>query len=119
MVRHSGENRRLQMAITAQGPRVTVTRSDVVLAGAKIEFYLSVLKSKGVNLKPSILMDIFHYGRFQGLGQWRSGGWGSFELRAFKECSAPRPSVVVDVDVSPEIADEEEEDKPKKGSKGK
>ncbi len=65
-------------AATAQGPRVTVTKSDVVLAGAKLEFELHILRN--TQMTPAIVRELLNYGRYQGLGQWRSGGWGSFEV---------------------------------------
>jgi hypothetical protein len=65
-------------AMTAQGPRVTVTRSDVILAGAEVEFELWALDGGG--LSKALLEDILSYGQFMGLGQWRSGGWGRFEI---------------------------------------
>jgi hypothetical protein len=70
-------------AHTAMGPRVTVVRSDVIVEGTCISFYLRVLKGG-----PSgpILADLFQYGIQSGLGQWRSGGWGAFELLSFNKC---------------------------------
>jgi len=65
-------------AMTAQGPRVTVVRSDRVHAGSKLIFQLSVLK--GGQITHNMLADILAYGQFQGLGQWRSGSYGRFEV---------------------------------------
>lgn len=70
-------------AMTAQGPRVTVTRSDVVLAGAVIEFQLHVIKGGSVTRK--IIEQVLSYGEYMGLGQWRSGGWGKFTLLELEE----------------------------------
>lgn len=74
-------------AQTAQGPRVTVVRSDVILAGAVIDFRLVLLAEKGGgnSITKTILTDVLSYGQFCGLGQWRSGGWGRFELRELEE----------------------------------
>lgn len=69
--------------LTAQGPRVTVTRSDVILAGAKINFSLRVLDGGGITA--AILRDVLSYGELIGLGQWRSGGWGRFTVVSFTE----------------------------------
>src|SRR5262249_758946 len=70
-------------AMTAQGPRVTVTRSDVVTAGAVIEFDLAVLE--GGSITEGLLREVFNYGQFMGLGQWRSGSYGRFELVSLEE----------------------------------
>ncbi len=70
-------------AQTAQGPRVTVVRSDVVLAGAELTFTLDVLRGGGIT-KP-IIHDVLSYGQYQGLGQWRSSGMGRFSLSSLEE----------------------------------
>ena len=67
------------------GPRVTVTRSDLINEGRCLEFDLIMLpNSKGVeweNMKHS-----FYYGKMVGLGQWRgSGGWGRFDYSLIEE----------------------------------
>lgn len=65
-------------AQTAQGPRVTVVRSDLIPADTEFSFQLHVLK--GGQISKPILENIFQYGNYQGLGQWRSGGYGRFDL---------------------------------------
>lgn len=65
-------------AQTAQGPRITVVRSDSVPAGAEIDFQVRMYKGGGISL--AVLEEIFAYGQYQGLGQWRSGGYGRFDL---------------------------------------
>lgn len=67
-------------AMTAQGPRVTLTRSDAVSEGTEIEFYVEVLKnSKGLTF--DVIHTALEYGKYVGLGQWRgSGGYGRFEV---------------------------------------
>lgn len=67
-------------AMTAKGPRITVTRSDYLQEGRIIEFEIEIFKnSKGIDHK---LMDkLLEYGKYQGLGQWRgSGRYGQFEV---------------------------------------
>lgn len=61
-------------AETAQGPRVTVTRSDTCPAGSTIEFDVTILGG----VPKSTLVEWLDYGKFRGLGQWRNGGYGSF-----------------------------------------
>jgi hypothetical protein len=68
---------------TAQGPRVTLARSDVVPEGTEVSFRIKILDGGG--LKLAILRDILEYGGCIGLGQWRTGGYGSFELVSIEE----------------------------------
>lgn len=70
-------------AMTAQGPRVTVVRSDTVAAGSELSFHLKLLDGSG--LTPTIIQKILEYGEFIGLGQWRTGSHGRFEVTSFKE----------------------------------
>lgn len=67
-------------AITMQGPRVTVVRSDIVKAGAVIDFQLSLIRGSG--LSEECIRGVMEYGLFQGLGQWRSGGFGRFQIES-------------------------------------
>ena len=78
-----GVNERPLRAQTAQGPRVTVVRSDVIKAGAELNFSLRVLHGGGIT--KAILADVMEYGSLMGLGQWRSGGWGRVEVVSFVE----------------------------------
>jgi hypothetical protein len=73
-----GNMERPLRAQTAQGPRVTVVRSDSVPAGTEVGFTIHVLKGGGIT-RPLLEM-VFSYGNYQGLGQWRSGGYGRFDL---------------------------------------
>lgn len=65
-------------AQTALGPRVTVTRSDVVLAGATLEFHLKVMDGGGFT--KAVVESLLQYGEMSGLAQWRSGGFGQFTV---------------------------------------
>jgi len=65
---------------TAQGERVALARSIAVPAGTTMEFRVLIL---GV-VKQSLLEEWFTYGALRGLGQWRNGGWGSFEYELTK-----------------------------------
>src|SRR5581483_2984458 len=71
-------NERPLRALTAQGPRVALVRSDVVPAGSRIEFQLKVLDQSGIKLP--LIKEVLEYGSLMGLGQWRSGGFGRFEV---------------------------------------
>jgi len=67
-------------AQTAQGPRVTVVRSDVVPTDTEIDFQIKVFKATGVRITRNMLLDILEYGTLIGIGQWRTGGHGRFEV---------------------------------------
>lgn len=63
-------------AMTRQGPRVTVVRSDTIEPGRQYTFRLKVRgKSK---VTEEILREILAYGELKGLGQWRNGSFGRF-----------------------------------------
>lgn len=69
-------------AITAQGPRVSLAKSEVVPAGAKLTFVLKVLSDSP--MKEAHLRELFSYGELCGLGQWRNAGWGQFTYEMTK-----------------------------------
>lgn len=61
-------------AMTAQGPRVTVVRSDQIPAGAVIEWDMKVLPKSRITKE--VLEALLEYGEVKGLGQWRNGSYG-------------------------------------------
>ena len=65
-------------AMTAMGPRVTLTRSDFIAAGSQISFEIEILNNtKGID--EDIVKTCLEFGAYVGLGQWRgSGGYGRF-----------------------------------------
>lgn len=63
-------------AQTAQGPRVTLARSDIVNAGTELNCELVIVGGKEVT--EELLLKLLDYGKFQGLGQFRSGSYGRF-----------------------------------------
>lgn len=65
-------------AMTAQGPRVTLARSDFIKAGKEFEVEISLIPHK--ELKMPVIMTLFDYGKLVGLGQFRSGDYGQFEV---------------------------------------
>jgi hypothetical protein len=79
----AGYNERPLRALTAQGPRVTLVRSDYVDAGTEITFGVTIIEVGGIKL--ACLKEVLAYGQFLGLGQWRSGGWGRFEVVSIDE----------------------------------
>lgn len=65
-------------AMTAQGPRVSLAKSEVVPSGAKLEFTLKVMSGSAIT--EDVLDTLFNYGEWVGLGQWRSAGNGQFSF---------------------------------------
>jgi hypothetical protein len=61
-------------ADTAQGPRVSVCRSEAVPAGSIIECEISILSKELIPYVEAWL----GYGALRGLGQWRNSGKGRF-----------------------------------------
>lgn len=61
-------------AETAQGPRVALASSEMIPAGATIEF---TIKSLNKDLMKNVV-EWLDYGELSGLGQWRSGSYGRF-----------------------------------------
>jgi hypothetical protein len=67
-------------AMTAQGPRVTLTRSDSINEGTKINFTIEVLNNKK-KINIDSIETALSFGEYVGLGQWRgSGGYGRFKV---------------------------------------
>lgn len=76
-------------AMTAQGPRVTLARSDTMPVGTKLIFQIEVLKNGGKKdgdngVTVDVIREAFEFGRYEGMSQWRSGGYGQFEVTAFE-----------------------------------
>jgi len=76
-------------AQTALGPRVTLAASEQILDPWQIEFSVTILENSGTKQsKPitfELIEDILDYGYLQGLGQWRTGGYGRFRWEALTE----------------------------------
>jgi hypothetical protein len=64
-------------AETPQGPRETIARSEILPVGTALHCELEVF---GDVIDRDVLTYLLDYGRYQGLGQWRNGGWGRFEF---------------------------------------
>jgi hypothetical protein len=65
--------------MTPKGERVSLARSDIVNPGRKLLFDIELFDNdKGIDFE---LIDLlFGYGKYIGLGQWRSGGYGQFKI---------------------------------------
>jgi hypothetical protein len=69
-------------AMTAQGPRVTLARSEATKSGLKISFEIEILKNSEVTEKK--VKQLFEYGERVGLGQFRNGTYGNFKVVKWK-----------------------------------
>lgn len=65
-------------AMTMKGPRVSLIRSDMINAGRTIDFELTLIPHKEINW--ALIENLFEYGKLMGLGQFRNGGYGQFEI---------------------------------------
>lgn len=69
-------------AMTMQGPRVSVTASEMADAGWEIEFEISLLENPATAKSRALTFDAIEaaldYGAFKGLGQWRNAQNGRF-----------------------------------------
>lgn len=63
-------------AMTMQGQRVSLVRSDYVEAGLTIEFTITLLQHK--ELSWELIEQLLSHGEYMGLGQFRNGGYGRF-----------------------------------------
>lgn len=64
-------------ADTAQGPRVSLCRSETVPAGSVLEFEIQILSKDLIEYVRAWL----GYGMLRGLGQWRNSGKGRFHAK--------------------------------------
>jgi hypothetical protein len=68
---------RPRQAMTAQGPRTSLARSDYISAGTELRFEIKMFPShKEITTK--VIEAILDYGQYMGLGQFRNGGFGRF-----------------------------------------
>lgn len=74
-----GTKERPLRAMTMQGPRVSLKRSDMLNAGVEITFTVSILPLGEKEIKQKHIAEWLEYGRLCGLGEWRNGGFGRFE----------------------------------------
>lgn len=69
-------------AETMQGPRVALAASEMVPEGTYFDCELHVLAPEIIT--EDLLNEWLGYGRYLGMGQWRSGSWGRYEYRLRK-----------------------------------
>ena len=68
-------------AMTAQGPRTSVARSEELPEGTWLECVLEIYDGP---ISEPLLLDLLSYGERKGLGQWRNGGHGRFTFELEK-----------------------------------
>lgn len=71
-----------------QGERTAIASSESVPAGSTCEFEVLILNE---DLYPAVI-EWLNYGIFKGMGQWRSGGNGSFEYEILEDSGATKSS---------------------------
>lgn len=81
-IKPDGNLERPLRAQTAQGPRISLARSELVNAGTIIKFVLTLIPNKEFDQR--LVKTLFGYGEYKGLGQFRNGSYGQFELMEFK-----------------------------------
>lgn len=69
-------------AMTAQGPRVGLVRSEKLPIGTSFECCLVVYNSP---ITVDLLRDLLSYGARKGIGQWRNGSYGQFDFELTAE----------------------------------
>ena len=62
-------------AMTAQGPRTSLARSEELPVGTCFECIIEVYES---TISEELLRDLLSYGERKGFGQWRNGSHGQF-----------------------------------------
>jgi hypothetical protein len=72
-------NERSIRAMTMQGPRTSLKRSDIVNAGSWFQATIKVLPLGERELNANLLRSCLNYGEFTGLGEWRTGSYGRFK----------------------------------------
>lgn len=77
-------------ADTAQGPRVSVCRSETVPAGTRIRFSVVCLattfgKGEDKIQAEALIEELFRYGQLRGLGAWRNSGKGRFTVEISRD----------------------------------
>lgn len=63
--------------MTAQGPRVSLAKSDIVSAGTSFEITVKLLPHKEIT--QAVIEALLDYGALKGLGNWRNASWGQFQ----------------------------------------
>jgi hypothetical protein len=68
-------------AMTAQGQRISLAKSEQLPVGTQFNFKMRILNDSPI--KEEHLDVLFNYGQVKGLGQWRNAGYGQFKVINF------------------------------------
>lgn len=69
-------------AMTMQGERIALTASEMINPPAQAEFTIQLVEHKEITM--NTIRELLDYGKLQGIGQWRNGGYGQFEWEEIK-----------------------------------
>lgn len=67
-------------AMTAQGPRVSLVKSDLIQAGRLLKFEVVIVPGHPFKHEDELVGRLLEYAAYQGFGQWRNGGYGRAEV---------------------------------------
>jgi hypothetical protein len=76
---HGTEQRPIR-AMTAQGPRITVKKSEFVDPGTHLSAEILVLPLGEKEITEERIREWLEYGKFTGMGEWRTGSYGRFDF---------------------------------------
>jgi hypothetical protein len=69
-------------AMTMQGERIALTASEMINPPAQAEFTIQLVEHKEITM--NTIRELLDYGKLQGIGQWRNGGYGQFIYEEIK-----------------------------------
>ena len=76
-------------AETMKGPRVSLAASEMIDLPWELTFEVTLFPNPATKASDAVtwedVEDALDYGRFQGLGQWRTGGNGQFEWERLED----------------------------------
>lgn len=85
-------------AQTPQGLQTAIAASEGMMAGATATFYLGRLPIMDAKITEDVLRELLDWGEIRGFGQWRTGGWGIYEVLEWaRETGTPPRYVHPDV----------------------
>lgn len=76
IIEEDGVLERPLRGMTMQGERIALTASEIINPPAEAEFTIQLVEHKEITM--DIIKELLNYGRLQGIGQWRNGGFGQF-----------------------------------------
>jgi len=86
--------RRPLRANTPQGMVVAIAESHAIMAGGRITFWIGLLPNAAQELTWEVIRELLDWGEIRGLGQWRTAGWGTYEVVEWAEETERPPRYV-------------------------